>query len=1393
MRLRGRDTFVTVRTEGAILPSDLLQRIARGDRALEGLTPESYHLGQGERLNEAINRSWSRMQGRWVVLKEHLARLPEKDPATGVTRDVWLYPLFQELGFGAKLPTASLEAAGKSYPVSHVWQQVPIHLVGAGVDLDARTAGVAGAARTSPHSLVQEFLNRSDNHLWGLVSNGVRLRILRDNAALTRQAYVEFDLEALMEGQVYPDFALLWLLCHESRVESQRTQEEGDAFAGSRCWLERWSQAAQQQGARVMEDLKEKVRSAIERLGQGFLSHPANAGLRSHLQSGELVARDYYRQLLRMVYRLLFLCVAEERNLIVKPEASPEARDRYLRFYSVARLRRLAERRRGTQHVDLWRGLNLVFTKLGQDDGCPELGLPALGSFLWRAPGTGCQLPGTAAPNTEAPTAAIQSATPDLDWADLANRDLLEALRVLCFTDQGQTRRPVDFQHLGAEELGGVFESLLELHPLLNVHAATFALEAAAGNDRKSTGSYYTPESLVQCLLDSALNPVLDEACAKPNPEQAILDLKVCDPACGSGHFLVAAAHRMAKRLAALRTGDSEPSPEAYRSALRQVVGQCLYGVDINPMAVELCKVSLWMEAMEPGKPLSFLEHHVQQGNSLLGATPALLRRGIPDGAFQPLQGDDPKVCAEYRKLNKSYRQRPQLGLGLFGEAPWENLGDLRASMDRLRALDGDAIQGVHGKEAVWEECRSSSAYEHGRLLADAWCAAFVWRKLIEPNRDFPIHQEVLYRVRYQPHWVPKWMEDEICRLRDQYGFFHWHLAFPEVFGAAEGEIEEDDPTGWTGGFDVVLGNPPWERIKLQEKEWFSTRRPDIAAAPNADARRKLIASLATEDPALFAAWQDDQRQAEGESQWSRLSGRYPLCGRGDVNTYALFAETNRSLVSEGGRAGFIVPSGIATDDTTKVFFGDLALCGSIASLYSFWETRRFFPGTDSRGSFCCLVLRGAGSPDYPAAYAFDLKSADEVLTPGRCFGLTASDVAVLNPNTRTCPIFRSARDAEITKSIYRRVPVLLLDRVDGVRPEVNPWGLSFLAMFHMSGASGLFRVRGWLEERGYRLEGSTFDPPPGAGIQRDDADAACAQDQPVGAGPLDAYLPLYEAKMVHHFDHRFGDYADYPEGAETTHLPDVPVTRLQDPAYQVLPRYWVAREDLVARLRGRWDRGWLMGWRDICRATDERTMIASVLPRVACGDTLLLMLPDSRHARLTGPLVANLNSLVLDYAARQKVGGGHLKYHVAKQLPVLPPSAYEALCAWDSSCGELAQWLLPRVVELSYTAWDLQPFAQDCGFDGPPFRWDEERRFLLRCELDAAYFHLYGISRDDVEYILGTFPIVKRKEEAKWGEYRTQRVILQVFEAMARAMETGESYQTLLDPPPADPWARCG
>ena len=1234
MITRHKNNFTTIRTEGAILPPDLLQRISEADPDLDGLKPSAYHLLENEKLNEAINRAWNRLLGAWESFKRTREIVSADQPGTTPTREHWLLPLFLSLDYGRLQTSTAFQIENKSYPISHLWGKAPLHLVGFNVPLDKRTAGVAGAAQTSPHSMLQEFLNRSDDHLWAFLANGHLLRILRDNVSLTRQAFVEFDLQVMMEGEVYADFVLLWLLCHQSRLEAEKPEE---------FWLERWSRHAQEQGTRALDQLRDGVKDAIRCLGTGFLSHPANQDLRLRLRSGELNTQDYYRQLLRLVYRLIFLFVAEDRDLLLHPDADLIARKRYTGHYSSRRLRRMADRSRGSRHPDLYRAFRLVTSKLGSQKGTVELALPALGGFLFS-----------------------DGATTDLVGADLPNRPFLEAVRSLAFTVDGHVLRPVDYKNLGPEELGSVYESLLELHPEMNVDVGTFSLSSASGHERKTTGSYYTPTSLIRVLLDSALDPVVEDRLGKVRgkaveiQEKALLDIKVCDPASGSGHFLIAAAHRLAKRLATIRTGTGEPAPEATRTALRDVIAKCIFGVDINPMAVELCKVSLWMEALEPGKPLSFLDAQIKCGNSLIGVGPGLDISEIPDDAFRPAFEDDKVTATALRRRNKREREG-QMGFR-WDETVIQDEEDLAAwvatQSNRLEAMPEDEVVQIQKKEQAYQALLSDSQYLRHKLEYDLWTAAFFW-PIPKGDAEFmlaPTQQE-LNRIH-----ANRTLDAELTRHAQEFArkqnFFHWELEFSTVF-----------VLGQKSGFDVVLGNPPWERIKLQEQEFFAGLAPDISRAPNKAARQKLINKLPNENPSLWRLFGQSKATSENQANFSRSSGRFIFSGVGDVNTYALFTEHGRDSIKDTGIVGVIIPTGIATDYTLKLFFQDLMQKNSLVELIGFENEEFLFSGIANVVRFCTLVLQGEQSGIVSPTFAFYLRKIDNLRENIRFFDLTPEDINILNPNTLTCPVFRTKADAEISKKIYQHVPVLVNERLAD-----NRWGIRFSRMFDMSNDSNLF-------------------------IDEDN----------------EGLVPLYEAKYFWHFDHRFGSFGLSGKKKGGRGLPEMPLKNYLNPDYRIKPRYWVPKRDVEKRIV-HWDKDWLISFRNVTSAKLERTAVFSLLPRVGVGNSAPILFIDESNLIKAPCLLGNMCCLPFDYITRQKIGGINLTYNYLRQLPVIPP---------DTFSKQDIDFINPRVLELVYSNWELQPFAKDMGYAGPPFRWDEERRSILRAELDAHYAHL--------------------------------------------------------------------
>jgi very-short-patch-repair endonuclease len=1394
--------------------------------------------------------------------------------------------------------------------------------------------------------------------------------------------------------------------------------------------------------------------------------HPSEAVHAEHSQRQGEGANALYHQLLRLVYRLLFLLTAEERGLM---GGDPIYRD----HYGVGRLRRLCTRRTAyTDHDDLWLSLRALWLTLTDERMARLLDAPPLNGELF--------------------------AHQELDDASIANRDLLRAFWHLAFYREGDAPpRRVNYAALDTEELGSVYESLLDYHPAITFDTRglpTFVL--TFGSERKATGSYYTPPSLVNELVQSALAPVLEER-VRPcrtarEKEAALLALNVLDPACGSGHFLLAAARRLGKELARIRTGEDEPAPERVREAIRDVVAHCIYGVDRNPLAVELARVALWLESHAEGKPLTFLDHRIKCGDSLVGVLDLeTLREGLPDDAFAPVVGDDRKLAANLKRRNRTEREGQ---LTLFDAPIDHDLSPLAETARRIETIRDDTPDQVHRKRATYEAWRTDPHLRRLSNACDLWTAAFFQVLAPHPRPTAPdapaspaqnpakiITTDAIRRA-FAGQPIAAHLLGEAQALAAEHRFFHWPLEFPEVFA-----FHPQPHQGGTasGGFDVVLGNPPWERIKLQEEEFFAVRDPQIARAANAAARKRLIAALPQTNPALWEAYQRALHAAESASRFLRGSGQYPLTGRGDINTYSVFAERVRNLLSPHGRAGIIIPTGIATDATNQFFFADLAGKGQLASLFDFENRQALFPGVHRSYKFCLLTLAGSWQPTpagvreaAPMVFAFFATHADHLRDPRRVFTLTADDIARINPNTRTLPVFRTRQDADLTRAVYRRVPVLVNEHTGE-----NSWGVRFLRMFDMSNDSHLFRTRAELEAQGYRLVGNVFVPSPpnplshavgeggepsppsplshavgeggqpsppsplshaageggepsppsplshaageggriaapdlssraageggepsppsplshaageggriaapdlssraageggepsppsplshaageGGRIAAPDLSSRAAgegeyklprasreliararqlrreattaesllwellrdrrllgrkfrRQHPIGQfiadffcddarliieidgavhreptqqerdrlreeilrehgfamlrftneqifdhteqvlqeiaayvtahsyehpSPLSPplpkpgergpggegrYLPLYEAKMIWHYDHRYGTYEGVSDRS-STQLPTPNAAQHADPHFVVQPWYWVRAEEVAARL-GEWQRGWLLGFRNVARSTDERTAIFSLLPRVGVGNSLPVLLPSNISAPFVAGLVANFSTLPFDWVVRQKLAGVNMNFFYVEQLPVLPPEAYTP---------EDLRFIVPRVLELVYTAWDMKPFADDVwreadeglravirphpptpspaalgeGFPFPPFTWNEERRAVLRAELDAYYARLYGLTRKQLRYILDpadltereladildpweevrdpldpagyaarvaastfpgeTFRVLKEKELRQFGEYRTRRLVLEAWENLER------------------------
>jgi N-6 DNA Methylase len=837
------------------------------------------------------------------------------------------------------------------------------------------------------------------------------------------------------------------------------------------------------------------------------------------------------------------------------------------------------------------------------------------------------------------------------------------------------------------------------------------------GSDRKSTGSYYTPPELVAQLIKTALEPVIEDKLAGlssiADRKAALLSITVCDPSCGSGHFLLAAARRLGKELAPLLMEEQElrvakdpgkikelSASDILRHAVRDVIQRCIYGVDLNPLAIDLCKVALWIEGYNKNRPLSFLDHRIKCGNSLVGVLDLdCLAGGIPDGAFTAVTGDDKALAAKLKKRNKE--ELKQLDQRNLFDLEVVNAG--RDSYTRLAEQVGRiseiTAQDVKSKQASYLASRAEAAWQLDYTICNLWTAAFFMPLTAEKLQLIPTTAAL--NSLMAGSLVHQQVAEAANALADEKSFFHWCLEFPDVF--------QD------GGFSCILGNPPWERIKLQEKEFFAARDAEIANAQNKSVRERLIQQLPLNNPELLEEFELAKYDATAQGRFIRASNRFTLTAVGDINTYSIFSETARRLIAPTGKAGIIVPTGIATDDTCKKFFGDLVQSQTLLALIDFENSAPLFAGVHRSYKFSLLSLSNQPTPE--TKFSFFLTHPRQLEDKQRVFTLTPQDIALINPNTLTSPVFRTRADAELTRKIYQRVPVL-----ENECTGVNPWGISFMTMFHMSNDSGLFQ----------------------------DSESANS-------------LPLYEAKMLHQFDHRWATY----EGLDVR---DASLSEKQDPDFGVTPRYWVDKQEVDNKLAGKWDKQWLLAFRGITNATNERTAIFSLLPRVALGNSAPVMLSEISTPNLVVCLQANLSSLVFDFVTRQKAGGTNFNFFIVKQLPILPPEAYTP---------QDIEFISSRVLELVYTAWDMQPFAQDMGYQGAPFVWNPERRALLRAELDAKYAKLYGLTRDELRYILDpsdiygaefpseTFRVLKNKELKEHGEYRTQRLVLAAWDLL--------------------------
>jgi hypothetical protein len=1295
----------------------------------------------------------------------------------------------------------------------------------------------------APSSQMLRYLSRidvaSDRAIkWGMLTNGAVWRLYWQDARSRAEEFFEIDVAAALGlpgiqhelEEIEPAHALrlFYLFFQREAFLPQVWDNAGRTFHAfalneARLYEEKVSQDL---GARVFQDIFPQLADALARGDLHAQTHEIGYGQFKRPQYTPEYLDEVREAALVLLYRLLFLFYAEDRNLL-------PVRDARYAPYSVRRLREEVRDKvdAGTRFSStigrVWLSLQGVFTLI--DKGDDGVGMPAYNGGLFD-----------------------RARSPLLERTNVADAVMAPIIDALSRRTEEVIHGWINYRDLSVSHLGGIYERLLEYSLVHEVQAADSYKDkpevnritaAPASFARKVSGSYYTHDDLVRLILresvgllatermnafethikkagkNGTVNPGGWDVIDALDPASQILELKICDPAMGSGHFLVALVDYLADRvLEAIATathlvgvqpwaahlmesGRPWQSPVLQRMAAirksikttakdhgwavtdaqlddrhivrRMILKKTIFGVDKNPMAVELAKTALWLHTFTVGAPLSFLDHHLKIGDSLHGEKLPDVQRGLQNLGALLLSSEFDRLAlaakniAQVADLTDVDIAEAQLSKQLATEAA-SQVAPIHAVLDFWRALRWLVPGWPVDKVSKLPKLLKVAAGQSNSLLDGLV-------KLLDPSHNLVT---VLSAGQLDgSDEATQAANDLMARARAlaaRETFFHWWTSFPTVFG-----------TGSKGGFDAVIGNPPWDRIKLQEVEWFSERSPAIAAQPRAADRKKMIAALqgvrmtqtGSNTPPAVDLWAQYQLACERAEANARVlgngklgSGDYPLLGGGDVNLYSLFVERAQTLAAKDGLIALLTPSGIAADKGAAEFFSSLSRTGRLGALFDFENRKVFFPDVHASFKFCAMLFGGLSRSFGQTRCAFYLHQLAELDEPGRTLLLTSEDFSRVNPNTGAAPIFRSQRDADITLRLYAAHPVLVRHGLEsksmGKQPDVKVWPLKYVTMFHMTNDSNLFLKADELVKKGFR---------PAALNRWVDAEGAEA-------------VPLYEGKMVQMYDHRAADVvvnagnlhrAAQPETISTAEK--MSMDRYSKPQFFVLPSETTSNPYK-----------WALGYKEISAPTNERSMIATLLPSAGFGNKVPLLIPqaESPHAavRAVSLVAANFNAFAFDFVLRQKLQGQTINLFILEQLPVIAPARFnDPLPAAFAQAMRVARlmngshphptvtdFVIPQVLALTYTAYDMAPFARDLGYVDaagqvlPPFVWNDEERRTRLAALDALFFWLYGLNAGDAAYILDTFPIVREQDIKAFGSFRTKADVLEILALLA-------------------------
>ena len=1090
-----------------------------------------------------------------------------------------------------------------------------------------------GAARTvgpsrRPHGQMLRYLStaeiESDGRIrWGFLTNGRVWRLYDYRARPRATSYFEASIDDVVRPENEHCLRVFYLLFRRNSFVLRQ--------GATTTFLEHAIAEGKRYEEQVAQDLSGVV---FNKVFPGLVQALYAASNR------ELA--DVRQAALVLLYRLLFILYAEDRGLL-------PVNERGYRSYGLRRPVRdaIAERMgngsdfstTATNYYDHVMTLCRLI-----DKGDPSIRLPPYNGGLFA---------GDAAPLLE------QVRLPDSAFAPVVH--------YLSHVETAEGSRFVNYRDMSVQQLGSIYERLLEREPVL---------DAEGGIDirpnpyaRKDSGSFYTPQDLVDLVIERTLGPLMEERrkafadraaelgsdrrpkavreaeLAKADPAEAVLELKVLDPAMGSGHFLVTAVDFLSDHIAELveyppevdwldgdyvsplvgrlasirkgikrnrgpgRIGDDGAELTDLDIIRRMVLKRCIYGVDKNPMTVELAKVSLWLHSFTVGAPLSFLDHHLRCGDSLVGmrvndATKELGRLGgMHSGSAIQSAESSAQAMSQIEQMSDADVAEVRESVQLFRNIE-ATTSEIRGVLDTLCGVRWLAA-GMKTKErAIFEEpLVGALALQEDKAY-----------QLIARGASSVDDQD---SVKHRPFWPSfKDLWSDAKAVGNQERFLHWEVDFPGVWRRWQ------DPRP-VGGFDAIIGNPPWGLVEQPATEWFPLRGEEVEW-PERGAERTALIQRRIEDGDELAIQYDVVRQRSATLRaYARGTGDYPLLSGGRVNLASLFVERVMSLLKPDGMAGLLTPSGIYADKPSIRFFKSISTRGRVGGLFDFENRKIFFKDVHGSLKFCALIFSGEERHFDQTECAFFLHDTKTIMDQDRRLVLTPSDFARVNPNTGTVPVFRTRRDADIIRRIYKRHPVLV-DRSGG--EETKIWPLRHVrGMFNLTSDFPIFRTAGQLEDEG-------FYPVVGKRWRMGD----------------ELYLAHYQGRMIHQFDHRWNSVGVNPQSAHNPYI-NVEVTQEQhaDPNFCPSPQYWVHARRVEATVPK--SHGWSLGFRDVARPTDVRTVIASVIPWVSSDLAIRLILPTGVEfgGGAAGCLLANFNSFAFDFVARQKVQGIHVSWYI--------------------------------------------------------------------------------------------------------------------------------------------------